>query len=453
MSPRKASEIPSYFIRTFGCQMNSHDSEHVAGVLESAGYRAAGSPEEADLMILNTCCVRESAEERVWGNLGSLCAERAAGKTVAVCGCMAQRHGVEILRRSPAVNLVFGLGSLERLPRLLERSAGARVCDIGDIEQAAVDMLPAKRARGRSAWVPISHGCDNMCSYCVVPFVRGRERSRPPDQVAAEVRRLAAGGVVEVTLLGQNVNSYGRGLPGASGFGGLLREVCRVPGMRRVKFETSHPRDLSDDILEVMADEPSACEYLHLPVQSGSDRILSEMNRGYTSEYYLELAERARRKVPGLTLSTDIIVGFPGETEKDFSHTLELVRRVRFDSAYTFIYSPREGTAAYEMGDDVPRAVKKERFDRLAELQGRVTRESLEGCVGLELEALVEGPGARPGQVVARTRGHRVVVLSGEEASAGSLVSVRIEGAGGHSLRGRVSRVLEGPNANLEFKG
>lgn len=447
MSGNKAESHPSFFIRTFGCQMNFHDSEHVAGVLRAAGYRQTGSAEGADVIVFNTCCVREGAEDRVWGNLGSLAGTRGpggGGPTVAVCGCMAQRHGVEILRRFPAVSLVFGEGSLERLPRLLVECGRAPVCDLGEMDRSAIDRLPAERTSPASAWVPVSHGCDNMCSYCVVPFVRGRERCRPPGEVVEEVRRLAAEGVLEVTLLGQNVNSYGRGAPGG-GFAGLLGEVCRVPGIRRVKFETSHPRDLAEEILEVMAEEPAACEYLHLPVQSGSDRVLRLMNRGYTRDYYLGIASRARERVPGVALSTDMIVGFPGETEKDFEETLDLVRRARFDSAYMFIYSPREGTAAFEMEDDVSPGEKKERFDRLAALQEEMTGRSLEGCVGLEVEALVERPGRLAGQVVARTRGHRVVVLSEREAGIGSLVSARITGAGGHSLRGTVTRVLEAP--------
>lgn len=432
----------SFYIRTFGCQMNAHDSEHIAGVLEAAGYWNAQKIESADLVIFNTCCVREGAEDRVWGNLGSIAYRSTGLPLVAVCGCMAEKHGVDILWRSPVVRLVFGMDSLSRLTELLEGSVRTPACDLGDVNAASIDYLPEVRRSTSKAWVPVSLGCDNRCSYCVVPGVRGKERSRAPSDVLDEVHRLASAGVIEVTLLGQNVNTYGRDLDKPTGFAGLLRAVASVPGIRRVKFETSHPRDMGDDILDAMAGSEAACEYLHLPVQSGSDRILEAMNRGYDRDFYIERVLRARKLVSGVTVSTDIIVGFPTETEQDFSHTLDLVKAVKFDAAYMFIYSPREGTAAFELEDDVPARQKQRRLADLAQLQGEITERSLSKVVGSNVEVLVDGPGRVEGQVVGRSRGHRVVLLSAEDAPIDSLVRAAVVDAGRHSLRGRVEEIL-----------
>jgi tRNA-2-methylthio-N6-dimethylallyladenosine synthase len=442
MSSQPDAPPGKFYIRTFGCQMNSHDSEHISGVLTTSGLTIAETLEDADIVIFNTCCVRESAEDRVWGNLSTLAARPDGPVLVAVCGCMAARHGVEILRRFPGVRLVFGLDAVERLPELLRASRGSPVCDLGDIASAVIDGLPASRRSLARAWVPVSHGCDNRCAYCVVPSVRGPQRSRPPDEVVEEVTRLAGEGVLEVTLLGQNVNSYGRDLAAGEEFSRLLERVASVPGIRRVKFETSHPRDLNDGILEEMSARKTLCEYLHLPVQSGSDRVLEAMNRGYTRYYYLERASRARELVEGLALTTDMIVGFPGETEGDFNDTLDLVRRVEFDAAYTFMYSPREGTPAFDMDDDVPAGVKHRRLEELARLQGEITSRRLSMIVGRDVEVMVEGPARSPGDVVGRTRGHQVVVLPAADAPVDSLVRAVISGSGGHSLRGEVREVL-----------
>lgn len=429
--------------------MNTHDSEHIAGVLESAGYRRVTSADEATVAVFNTCCVRQGAEDRVWGNLSTLASRPNGSRTVAVCGCMAQRHGVDILRRFLGVRLVFGLDSLSRLPELLEACITVPTCDLGDINRAAVDRLPAIRPGSLSAWVPISHGCDNMCAYCVVPSVRGRERSRTPEDVLEEVSALASGGVVEVTLLGQNVNTYGRELGGGgAAFAGLLESVAAVSGIRRVKFETSHPRDLDDDILAVMSAVPEVCEYLHLPVQSGSNRVLAAMNRGYDRAFYVERARKAREQVAGVTLSTDIIVGFPGETEQDFEDTLDLVREVRFDAAYMFLYSPRENTSAFDIDDDVPAEEKRRRFSELESAQAGITRESLSKIIGSDVEVLVEGPDRKGERVAGRTREHRVVVLPADEAPVDSLVKAVVCGAGGYSLRGTVSEIVIGPGAH-----
>lgn len=439
MPGRKTPTPRSYFIRTFGCQMNLHDSEHVAGILERNGLEEAPDPASADLVVFNTCSVRESAEDRAWGNILAA-ASAGSHRMVAVCGCMAERLGSRILGRNPGIDLVFGMGSLHRLPELLVRAASDRVCDTGDIEEARIDGLPASRNSSRRAWVPVSHGCSNNCSYCIVPLVRGRERSRPPREIESEVEALAGQGVIEITLLGQNVNSYGRDI-GAPRFAGLLRTVASVPGIRRVKFETSHPRDLSDETLRAMAEAPEICPHLHLPVQSGSDRVLRLMRRGYGRDYFFERVSLARKSIPGLVLTTDVMVGFPGETEEDFRDTLELVRDVEFDSAYMFLYSPREGTSAFEM-NDIPRGVKLERFERLKSLQDSITEKSLKRLVGSTFEVLIEGRARKGDLLKGRTVGNIVVLTAARGARPDSLVTVEIVEAGKHSLRGRPVEVV-----------
>ena len=430
--------------------MNVHDSEHVRGVLQDAGYEPAASVDEADVVVFNTCCVRQSAEDRVWGNLGAIAS--APRRTVAVCGCMAQKHGAGILQRARAVNLVFGMDALGRLPQLIEMASEAPVCDLGDVGGAMIDPLPTVRGSRVQAWVPVSHGCDNNCSYCVVPGVRGPERSRTAGDVLAEVERLAADGVVEVVLLGQNVNSYGRDLGRGPAFAELLAGVAAVPGIRRVKFETSHPRDLTEDVLDVMAGSPEVCEYLHLPVQSGSDAVLEAMNRGYGRDEFLELAQRARKKVPGLTLTTDIIVGFPTETDKDFVDTMELVREVEFDAAYLFLYSPREGTPAAGMTSVVTDEQRRSRFDELVRAQDEITARSLGKIVGRDVEVIVDGLSRRGNLFTGRTRGHRVVLIEPEKIES-PLVTVRVHGAGKHSLRGKIADPGEAPVALLRQGG
>ncbi|MBU4194103.1 MAG: tRNA (N6-isopentenyl adenosine(37)-C2)-methylthiotransferase MiaB [Actinobacteria bacterium] len=423
--------------------MNMHDSEHLAGVLELSGYTGAADIVQADIVIYNTCMVRQSAEDKAWGQIEALSSLNGSA-LLAVCGCMAERYGVDIMSRCPGVDLVFGLHSIARLAEMLEKSSRARLCDLGNINRASIDELPSKRANPSAAWVPVSHGCDRFCSYCVVPLVRGRERSRPPGEVTEEVQRLASAGVFEITLLGQNVNSYGRGLDGTS-FAGLLESVACVPGIRRVKFETSHPGDLSDSILVAMSGRAEVCEYLHLPVQSGSNDVLSAMGRGYDRDYYLQRVERARELVPGVVISTDIMVGFPGETDGDFQGTMDLVRAVGFDAAFMFMYSRREGTAAASIGNEVPQVVKAERLKALSRLQARFTRKSLVNLVGSTVELLVEGV-ARSGEyVVGRTRGHQVVLLPSFEAPLYSLVEAYVPGAGSHAARGRVKKVIREP--------
>jgi len=440
-----AKNPDSYFIRTFGCQMNVHDSEHIAGVLEDAGYSRARSILDAGVVIFNTCAVRKSAEDTAWGNISKLGTDPTGSRIVVVCGCMAQRHGVEIMQRFPVVDLVLGLDSLARLPETLMRHTGGFICDLGDISQARVDALPAVRRSRTRAWVPVSHGCSNYCSFCVVPAVRGRERSRPLREIIGEVEELAESGVIEVTLLGQNVNSYGRDLVPTHSFAELLESVASVTRIRRVKFETSHPVDISDEVLAVMGGRPEICEYLHIPVQSGSNSVLNAMNRGYDRQFYMKRVEKARESIQDLTVSTDIMVGFPGERERDFLDTMDLVRTLRFDAAYIFMYSPREGTAAFEMEDDVQAAKKSERCGRLNRLQDENTTRSLERLMGRSLEVMVEGPARSGKHLVSRTRGNQVVLLPSADAAIDSLVLAKVEGIGRHAARGKVERVMLEP--------
>jgi len=355
-------QVNSYHVKTFGCQMNLHDSEHLAGVMEESGYVEQPDIGLADVLIFNTCMVRKSAEEKAWGWIQAQ-ASLNPDAIIAVCGCMAEHYGVDIMSRCPGVDLVFGLDSMGRLPDMIDKCASNRLCDIGNVNLARIDNLPTRRASKSAAWVPVSHGCDKFCSYCIVPLVRGRERSRPLKEIIEESVELAEDGVFEITLLGQNVNSY-CGAPKAT-FAEVLSAVAGVPGIERVKFETSHPSDLSESILRVMSETAEVCEHLHLPVQSGSNRILKAMGRGYDRKQYMRLIDVARKVIPDLILSTDIIVGFPGETDNDFDETMDLVRAVGFDAAFMFIYSRREGTAAASMGGVVPAEICGERLKEL----------------------------------------------------------------------------------------
>jgi tRNA-2-methylthio-N6-dimethylallyladenosine synthase len=390
-----------YYITTFGCQMNAHDAEVLAGLLDAMGYNAASSPEEADLILINTCCVRESAENRTFGHLGNLKAlkEGRPGRIIGVCGCMTQESGnVERIQASfPHVDLVFGTHNLHQLPELLQRLQGGErpVIEIWEGDGSIHEGLPVRRGSSFKAWVTIMYGCNNFCSYCIVPQVRGRERSREFGVILSEIRGLQAAGFREVTLLGQNVNSYGLDRPEREwDFARLLEEIAAI-GIPRIRFQTSHPKDLSDKLIAVMAANPNICRHLHLPVQAGSSRILQLMNRHYSKESYLELVGRIRAVIPDIALTTDIIVGFPGETGADFDDTLDLVEKIRYDGAFTFIYSPRANTTALEMGDTVPAPEKRERLQRLIELQNRISRECNEAWVGRHIKLLVDGPSER----------------------------------------------------------
>lgn len=437
-----------YFVRTFGCQMNEHDSERIAGMLEADGMAAATGVDEADVIVVNTCTVRENADNRLYGYLGALKAvkDRCPDLRIIVGGCTAQKDREVIRQRAGWVDVVLGTHNLHRVLDLLdhaeERGPVTEIWDEAVSIEEFPSSLPTRRATHHSAWVTITIGCDNSCTFCIVPSVRGREMSRRPDEIMREIEDLAADGVVEVMLLGQNVNSYGRDLDLGGRkplFADLLRRAGEVDGVRRVRFTSPHPKDFGPEVAEAMASTEAVCEQLHLPLQSGSDRILAAMHRGYRADRFLEKLEMAHSLIPGLSVSTDVIVGFPGETEEDFTATLEVVRQARFDQAYTFQFSPRAGTPAAEMGDQVAPPVVQERFDRLVTLQNRISLEKNEEMVGRRYEVLVEGASRKDAEMVtARTRGNKPVHLPGDHA-AGTFLTVQIERAAPHHLMGRLA--------------
>jgi len=445
VSDRGNGRSPHYFILTFGCQMNEHDSEVLAGLLEEMGWRAAESPERSDLILANTCCVRESAENRMLGQVGQLKRLKTANPRllIGICGCLAQRPGgVELIRRRvPHVDLVFGTHNLQELPQLVERARNSRgmVVSLAESPGEPPPRLPRRRVPGRQAWITVIYGCTNFCSYCIVPYTRGPERSRPPADILDEARRLAGEGVVEVTLLGQNVNAYGLDLDSPTTFAALLTELDRIPELRRIRYTTSHPRDFTQELIEAIASSRAVCEHFHLPVQAGSDRVLTAMNRGYTRDQYMDLIARIRRAVPGASITTDVIVGFPGESEEDFAATLDLFRRVRFDSAFTFLYSPRSGTAAADMPGQLSPEEKKERLQRLMDLQYEIAREKNLALEGERVEVLVEGPSKTdPSIYSGRTRTNKLVLFPGEERLIGEFVTVLVEQGQTFQLKGRV---------------
>ncbi len=431
-----------YLLRTFGCQMNEHDSERIAGLLTADGYVPTEDAARADVIVFNTCAIRENADNRLYGNLGHLrpLKERNPNLRIVVAGCLAQKDGAGILERAPWVDVVVGTHALPELLALLRaaQTEGPQL-DVHEYTEVFPSALPARREVAHHAWVSISVGCDNACTFCIVPLVRGPQRSRPMEDVLAEVRALAGQGVVEVTLLGQNVNTYGRdltvpGSPRRPRFAELLRRVNEVEGLRRIRFTSPHPHDFTPDVIRAMAECEKVCEHIHFPLQSGSDRILRTMRRSYRRERYLAWLEEIRAAIPGIAITTDIIVGFPGETEEDFRETLEVVERARFDQAFMFQYSPRPGTRAATMPHQVPKEVVQDRFDRLVALQERISLEIMREHVGRTVEVLVEGTG-RKGGTQGRTRTNKVVHLPGE-IPPGTFVRARIVSAHPHHLVG-----------------
>jgi tRNA-2-methylthio-N6-dimethylallyladenosine synthase len=399
----------SYRVRTYGCQMNVHDSERLAGLLEAAGYVPAGRNATPDVIVLNTCAVRENADNRLYGNLGQLRPIKRAhpGMQIAVGGCLAQKDRGEITRRAPWVDVVFGTHNIGSLPILLER---ARHNDTAQVEIAeSLEMfpstLPAKRDSAHSAWVSISVGCNNTCTFCIVPALRGKEVDRRPGEVLAEVEALVAEGVLEVTLLGQNVNAYGVGFGNRGAFADLLRACGRIEGLERVRFTSPHPRDFTTDVIDAMAQTPNVCHALHMPLQSGSDAVLRAMRRSYRAQRYLAIVDQVRAAMPDAALSTDIIVGFPGETEADFQATLDVVRQVRFAQAFTFQYSRRPGTPAAEMTGQLPKEIVQERYERLVALQEEISWELNRSLVGSVVEVLVSAGEGRKDAATQRMSG------------------------------------------------
>jgi tRNA-2-methylthio-N6-dimethylallyladenosine synthase len=432
----------TYLLRTFGCQMNEHDSERIAGLLQAGGLAPTRRADDAEVVVFNTCAIRENADNRLYGNLGQLRAvkERNPRMRIVVAGCLAQKDQGEIQRRAPWVDVVVGTHALRGLLHLLERArTDGPQMDVREYTEVFPSALPAARTDAFRAWVSIAVGCDNACTFCIVPLVRGPQRSRSIGDVLAEVQGLARRGVVEVTLLGQNVNTFGRDLtvPGSSRrplFADLLRAVDAVDGIRRVRFTSPHPHDFTPDVIDAMAESPSVCEHIHFPLQSGSDRVLRAMRRSYRAERYLGWLERIRDSIPGIAVSTDVIVGFPGETEADFRATLDVVREARFDSAYTFQYSPRPGTRAATLPGAVPKAVVQERFDRLVAAQEAISLERNRAEVGRTVEVLVEGDG-RKGGTQGRTRTNRIVHLP-TPLPPGRFVDARVVTAHPHHLTG-----------------
>ncbi len=441
-------------INTFGCQMNARDSEKLLGILETIGYKAVET-EEADFVLYNTCTVRENANLRVYGRLGQLGAykKKHPHMMIALCGCMMQEpEVVEKIKKSYRyVDLIFGTHNIFKLAELVCQCLESRlveektkkhkmVVDVWKDTDQIVEDLPTERKYSFKSGVNIMFGCNNFCSYCIVPYVRGRERSRQPEEIVKEVRRLAEDGVVEVMLLGQNVNSYGKNLEQPMTFAQLLKEVEKVEGIERIRFMTSHPKDLSQELIDVMASSKKICKQLHLPMQSGSSRILKAMNRHYTKEQYLELAARIKEAIPDISLSTDIIVGFPGETEEDFEETLDVVRKVRFDSAFTFIYSKRTGTPAAAMEDQVPEDVVKERFDRLLKEVQDISAEVCGRDVHTVQEVLVEETDSHgPGLMTGRLSNNTVVHFPGDGSMIGKILPVYLEESRGFYYMGHVA--------------
>ena len=430
-----------YYIKTFGCQMNEHDSEIIAGILESAGYQPAEDLAAADVIVINTCCIRESAENKIWGYIGNLkaCKYQKPGVILAAVGCMMQQKTiVDLLKRQGRhLDIVLGTYQQHRLPEYISRvlAGESPIVDISEDNQDFPDELPCRQSCKYSAQVNIIYGCNNFCSYCIVPHVRGRERSRDFSAIMSELHSLAKTGIKEIMLLGQNVNSYGKDWrrqrqTEAPDFADLLQAASQVEGIERIRYMSSHPRDFSPQLVDIISDLPKVRDYYHLPLQSGCDRILQAMNRGYSTADYQAILAQIREKTPQAAVTTDLIVGFPGETEADFQQTLDFVAKCRFDAAYTFLYSPRSGTPAATMAEQVPLAVKKERLQRLVALQNSISLEHNQEYLGQNVQVLVEGLSKNnPDFYTGRTSSNKIVIFKGQPEQIGQLVDLTITGA------------------------
>jgi tRNA-2-methylthio-N6-dimethylallyladenosine synthase len=434
--------MKSFHIITFGCQMNEHDSERMTGILEERGCSSLSGAEGADMIILNTCSIREKAEQKFYSELGRLKHLKTAnpGLKIAVAGCIAQQEGARILERAPYVDMIFGPSDIGKLSSLVDRKLlrPTPLVDTAGDPDYHRKRIPTSRANGLKAWVSIMYGCDNFCTYCVVPYLRGRERSRRPNDILSEVRDLAMSGFKEVTLLGQNVNSYGKGLEEDIDFPKLLRQVNGIDGIERIRFVTSHPRDLSDRLVYALRDIPKVCEALHLPVQSGSDSILSAMNRKYSRSEYLDRIKKLRMVVPDIALTTDIIVGFPGESDEDFEQTMQLLKDILYDNIFAFKYSKRPGTVALELAGQVPEDIKEKRLHQVLSLQKEISIDKNRALVGSVREILIDGISKKGGKLTGRTRGNKVVNVEAPTALLGSHVNVTITSAGLNSLTGQL---------------
>ena len=434
---------PRMCFSTFGCQMSFNDAELIAGLLDRVGFVKHDSPEESDLVILNTCSVRESAENRVLGHLGRLkfIKEQHPDLLIALGGCMVQRPEIvaKVQKSYRHIDILFGTHQIDHFPELLWQALQhkGKVISIEETNGIPTEGLPKLRSHPYSAMVSITYGCNNFCTYCIVPYVRGRERSRKPDDILAEIRELVADGVQEVTLLGQNVNSYGKDAGSSMDFADLLEQVDLIPGIRRIRFMSSHPRDVNPKLIKVFQEAKHVCPQFHLPMQSGSSRILKAMNRGYSKERYLEIAQQIKAAVPHVAFTTDIIVGFPGETDEDFNDTLDVVQKVRFDSAYTFIYSQRSGTPAAEMENQVPYAMKQARIQKLMDVQAEISLQINLEYEGQDLEVLVEGPSKQDATMfTGRTGGNKLVHFPATVSEIGRIIKVHIVKASSWHLEG-----------------
>jgi tRNA-2-methylthio-N6-dimethylallyladenosine synthase len=431
----------TYYLETHGCQMNEHDSERMAGLMEVAGYRRVARADDADVAILNTCAIRENADNKLYGHLGALKPiKERTGLKIAVGGCQAEKDRDGVIERAPWVDVVFGTRNIDALPRLISavEGAGVPIVEFAEAFDVHPSALPARRGSTFHAWVAIQYGCNNACAFCIVPSVRGREVSRPLGDVLGEIRQLADHGISEISLLGQNVNSYGRDLAGRPIFAELLYAVNDIAGVRRIRYTSPHPKDFKEDTARAMADCDAVCEHLHFPVQSGSDAVLRRMRRAYSRSSYLEKVAMARETIPGLALTTDIIVGFPGETDDDFADTMSLVERVRYDSAFMFQFSSRPGTAAADM-TELPKPVVQERFDGLLAAQERISRERNGDMVGRTVELTIERTSSKRDaeRATGRTRTNKLVHVDQNGFGLGDRVTALITGAHTHYLSGQ----------------
>lgn len=446
MSIRARGAVPLAYIRTYGCQQNVADSEKIKGMLSQMGYEFTENVQDADFILFNTCAVREHAEDRVFGNVGALKSlkRKHPSLLIALCGCMMEQEHIanKIYKSFPFVGLVFGTNYLHEFPKLLFENLvdGRRIVKRGNNDTTIYEDIPVKRDGSFKGWLPVMYGCDNFCSYCIVPYVRGRERSRDPEKVLKEARNMINAGYKDITLLGQNVNSYGKGLDNEKkiSFAGLLREIDKIDGDYLLRFMTSHPKDCSKELIDTIAESRHISSHLHLPFQSGSDRILKIMNRRYDRKKYLEIVDYAKEKIPGLSLTSDIIVGFPGETYDDFKQTLSLVEEVGFTSLFTFIYSPRVGTPAAKMDDPVPYEEKSKWFQELLKLQESISAKRCSDMVGNTYRVLVENQTGKNDELSSRTSGNIIVEFKGDKSLIGTFQNVKITAAKNWILKGQL---------------
>ena len=436
-----------YYILTYGCQMNVHESEKLAGILESMGYNLASTKEEADVVVFNTCAIRETAEQKIMGNIGEFKSlkKKNPNLIIAICGCMTQQENYPqmLVKKFPFIDIIFGTHNISSFGEFLKRriSGGKKVIEIAETENiSSRDNMPKKRTSGINAWINITYGCNNFCTYCIVPYVRGREVSRPKEEIICEIKKALEEGYRQVTLLGQNVNSYGNDNREKFGtFAQLLEDIDKIDGKFRIRFMTSHPKDLTEDVLNVIAKSNKIVHYLHLPIQSGSNRILKLMNRHYTKESYLSLIDKARKIIPDVEFSSDIIVGFPGETEEDFNETLDVVKAVKYQQLFTYIYSRRKGTVADKLENQIPSAIKKERITKLISLEQEMATSVSEKYVGKVVEVLIEDEHPKKqGYLVGDTFFGKTISVKGDKTKIGSFVLVKVTGAKLTTLSGEI---------------